>query len=399
MAYISNRPGIGEILGEKMTSGLSTGLQQLMNMKLQDMQRQKRMAGLQALGMPQEAADVDPRVLQQYQKGQLYKNQLEQMNNILSGISDSNIQPNMQQDALSQMQPQADILNLQQGSQPNIVTDQQLISAEVNKKDLPDNISRKDRIKAEINKLEKASLVAPPEMRQQLADMASSRRKELSELKKVSKEEEREARKETLPVYKEVVRKYKDARENDQRLGRMKELVKKGKLGSPTFNNALETLSHGVFGIGINLKNLMSADAQEFDKLSTEFLKGAKELFGARVTDNEIKMFMKMVPTLGQSDAGKMRVIANMNIGNKANKIRYNAMRDIIKENKGKRPFDLEDLIEERAGKQLDALAEEFKSNIRPLENSDESLNLIGRGQKALGTSKWFEAPKLGWPF
>lgn len=373
-------PGFASQLG----TGIAGGLQNLLNMKMQDMARKKQSSAMESLGLPPGMAEIDPKVLQQFLKNQQTQKQMDAVSKTFS--DDQEIQPVDQQQ------------NSKPGAEGAVQPGAQPVQAQ------PSKASRLNRAR----KLENAALVAPADVRKDYMQMAKAIRQEISEEKKEAKIEQRETDKETLPIYKETIRKYKDSRENDQRIGRMERLVEKGDLGDPTFNSFLETLSQGVFGFGINMKSLMSADAQEFDKLSTEFLKGAKELFGARVTDNEIKMFMKMVPTLTQSDAGKMRVISNMRTANQANKIRRDAMRDIIKENKGKRPEGLEDLIENRIDKRLDRLALEFKRKIRPRELSTESVGfegktgeatsmlspsrLLKKGRKALGSEKFGEA-------
>src|SRR5690606_29811545 len=69
----------------------------------------------------------------------------------------------------------------------------------------------------------------------------------------------------------------------------------------------------GKFGLGQLYKN-----TEEFVKLSNSFLRGAKTMFGSRITDADLRAFMKMVPTLSQTDSGKKAIIRNMKIFNKA---------------------------------------------------------------------------------
>jgi len=334
-------------LGGQLGSGLGTGLQELVNQKIQQMQQTK---GLSALGIPQEAAEqissLNPRMQELVLKNYLSAAENQGVSQALGGLGGE--ATTMDQDADQQFQSTQDLGEMLR--RPRLSSEQKIKIAK---------------------------------MKQQ---------REMAE-RKESVAEQHYINKETLPIYKEINQKYKDSRENDRRLGRMEKLVEKGNLGSPAFNNLLESVSKGAFGVGINLKHLQSADAQEFDKLSTEFLKGAKELFGTRVTDNEIRMFMKMVPTLAQSDAAKMRVISNMRVGNQANKIRRDAMSEIIKENGGKRPLDLEEMLEERTEAKLDRLAEEFKKNIRPREEAEESKSFYDRAKTFITGDKGLAMP------
>jgi hypothetical protein len=141
----------------------------------------------------------------------------------------------------------------------------------------------------------------------------------------------------------------------------MEELAKRGNLTYPLFASALETLSNGIFGFGIDMTALLHQDSQEFRKLSNDFLKDAKDTFGSRLTNYDVKTFLSTVPTLSQSHLGKLRVINNLRSFNEAALLRKKAMDQIIKENGGRRPANLDTLIEERISPKLDELAAKFK--------------------------------------
>lgn len=214
--------------------------------------------------------------------------------------------------------------------------------------------------------------------------MTASQRKAALEQQKLQQKQKVEdtkqqhhADKETSKFYKETLLGAKSADNNDRRLKRMETLVEKGNLTNPTFHSLLNTLEKGVFGFGINLHSLENPNSQEFNKISKEFLKDAKETFGNRLTNLDVETFLKMVPDLSQSDDGKKRIINNMKAYNQASRIRKQAMDDIIKENGGKRPLNLESLVEEKAGQQLDQLAQEFKEGYGA-ENKEVAANSAG---------------------
>ena len=73
---------------------------------------------------------------------------------------------------------------------------------------------------------------------------------------------------------------------------------------------------------------------------------------------------METVPNLLQSDEGKKRVIRNMQIFNKASKLRYKGMQEVLKENGGERPKNMASIVEERISPEMDALGREFAKNI-----------------------------------
>ena len=214
-----------------------------------------------------------------------------------------------------------------------------------------------------------------PEHRLKIAEM--QQRKELAN-QRVTASQQKEIDKETLPVYKEVLKAAKGVHDTEKTLTRMEKLIDSGKLSSPVFHSLLKTAAHGLFGIGVDLHFLESPESAEFTKLSNSFIKNAKNIFGSRITDNDLKAFMQTVPSLLQNDEGKHRIIHNIRVENKAAEIRKNALDEILRENRGRRPGDLESQIEERAGKQLDALAQEFSEGYKPAAEPSEFENLKG---------------------
>ena len=198
--------------------------------------------------------------------------------------------------------------------------------------------------------------------------------------------EQKEAQKESKVFMKKQLTDERGAKEDDRRLGRLEELTLKGDLTRPRWHAFYDALEHGVFGLGIDLHSLETADSQEFNKISKEFLKGAKNLFGSRITDNDVKVYLKMVPDLTQSREGKLKIINNMRLGNKALHLRTEAMKQIIRENGNRVPGNLELLVEDKIGPQLDTLAETFKkgSNIQEEKPSKFFPNpldiLLGKG-------------------
>lgn len=147
------------------------------------------------------------------------------------------------------------------------------------------------------------------------------------------------------------------SRENLKRIERMEILSKRGKLSNPLYVAGLKK-------IGLDIPALMTADSQEFEKLTIDFLRGAREIFGARVTNFEAEMFLKSIPSLMQSKAGREKVINNLKNFYTAGQLKEKAAREIVKEEKGIPPFNLADLVEERISPQLDKLKKEFLSGI-----------------------------------
>lgn len=180
--------------------------------------------------------------------------------------------------------------------------------------------------------------------------------------RKEERQVETEASKESKEFVQKIRSEHEAARDNRKRLNRMEYLMDHGNFGSPLRNQAIKWFEHplGPHGPTFDVTSWMTADAQEMEKLSADFAKGAKEFFPGRVTDNDLKLYMRTVPSLMQSKAGMQRLINSMKTVSDAQDLKYNAMRAVIKANGGKRPFDLEDQVEDLVGHQLDRLANDF---------------------------------------
>ena len=193
--------------------------------------------------------------------------------------------------------------------------------------------------------------------RQAVKDNNTERHNRVKELR----EDYTEGNKVHAELRSEIV-KQEGARRNDEiRLKRIKLLTEKGDTGPWVYNTLINTATKGIMGIGVNLTGALTTDAQEIEKLSNDFVKGAKDIYGSRLTNADLAQFMKTVPNLMQSPEGILRVIQNLQTFNEMKRVRYETMRDIVNENGGYSPIDLDIQIEERAGDKLDEIAAKFE--------------------------------------
>lgn len=109
-----------------------------------------------------------------------------------------------------------------------------------------------------------------------------------------------------------------------------------------------------------NIERQIYPDVEEFEKLSASFISGAKAMFGARVTNDELKAYMLTIPTLANTDKGKKAIIRDMEIVNEAAEVKYKASQQVIKNNGGRRPLDYDAQVEALSADKLDRLAQEF---------------------------------------
>jgi len=199
---------------------------------------------------------------------------------------------------------------------------------------------------------------------------------------KEEKKDLRDAEKEAKPIIKETSDKYKSALETQNSLKRMEQLIQTGRLTRPRARAFLNFLEHGIWGVGLDFHHLESPESQEFDKLSKSMLKQAKSIFGSRITDMDVKSFLKMVPDLLQTREGKRRIIYNMKLMNQGSMVRKKAMDDIIEENGGRAPNNLETLIDKRAAKQLDEIDKKLEMGYQKPKKERGFLGEIGHTVK-----------------
>jgi len=248
-----------------------------------------------------------------------------------------------------------------------------------------------------INKMiDKPSKATPAEKAEEIAELnpdpikhaavKAEQDKKIAKIPKLSEKQQLAADKETKPYFDEISKHGRAAQEGNQRLDRMLELIKGGNLVWPSVASFLDVMERGIplFGghIGLDLRFVENADTHEFRKLSSDFVKGAKDVFGGRITNLDLESYLKTIPNVSQTDAGKIRVIRNMRLLNAGSMVRKKAMDEIIDENDGQRPPNLEYLVEQRSKDQLDSLADKFKKGIM---EPDELAALEGARNRLLG--------------
>lgn len=168
-------------------------------------------------------------------------------------------------------------------------------------------------------------------------------------------------------------------------LDRVTNLINKGDIVNPTEDHMQRWLSGAL---KINLKDLRGADTEDFNKTVKSFVKNAKQWFGARITDRDLKVFMETLPELSMSHEGKMRIIASMRAAAMAQKIRYEGFEDLMRLNKGHLPPFAKFKVEQMVQSQLDELAKQFVAGDLVTPLSDAAV----AGAKRNSWMRWAKA-------
>lgn len=171
----------------------------------------------------------------------------------------------------------------------------------------------------------------------------------------------KEQRKASHALEKEVKESYKSYRETDAKLKQLDKLVDSGKLNSPLWADLVEGVSIPHVGrIGLPTSAL-SKESQLFETTATDLaLKSAKSVFGSRMTGGEVALLQSTKPSLSNSNEVKKQVINNIRILNEASKVKHDSLVAIKEANGGTYPHDLDEWLEKVAGPKLDELHDEF---------------------------------------
>jgi hypothetical protein len=186
--------------------------------------------------------------------------------------------------------------------------------------------------------------------------------------KKFEQDLKSEAYKETKDYRKEVIAGSNDAKQTLHDLDRMEELQKEGKLDTPGYVEFLERS-------GLNIPALTEEGSQEFQKISNNFLRFAKNYYGGRVSNNEMEQFLRTVPALSQSPLGRQRIISNLKNINRLAVETNKAMKEVIAKNKGLPPLDLMEQVDDKLDSKREQLALKFRADLaKPVPKGQNKL-------------------------
>lgn len=169
--------------------------------------------------------------------------------------------------------------------------------------------------------------------------------------------EKSEAYKQTQETRKALSQGAKTAKDTIKDLNRFKELEDEG-VDTAGYYEMLKRS-------GFDIPALMNPASEEFLKIQQGFLRGAKDVFGSRISNFEAEQFLKGIPSLSQSPEGRKRVIAGFEYLERAKLARFETAREIIAKNDGIPPLDLDEQIEESIDPKLDKLADKFKEDLK----------------------------------
>jgi hypothetical protein len=171
-------------------------------------------------------------------------------------------------------------------------------------------------------------------------------------------ERQAELFKDNSSAFKENQEKLKGFKTAGRSIGQLDNLNNSGKLPKG-FGKAINVnLKTG----DLRLPSGANPETQLFVKTVNEFIRGAKEAFGARVTNFELDRFLQQLPTLANTEEGRRLILKQMTIVNDLNQLEADSKKEVLN-NYGLRNIDaqqVEGIAERMRAPKEKALIQDF---------------------------------------
>lgn len=184
-------------------------------------------------------------------------------------------------------------------------------------------------------------------------------KKQIHEENKTSKEkalaskEKQQAFKMTEPFRAEAFKEEENARHMQDVIGEQLTLSKSGKMNNAGFLEFLER-----FGLDFNA--LKNPKTEQYQSLEKEYLKDLKSIFGGKISNDEMKAFLKGIPKATNSPQAREAMLDRWRSYYEAKGLKAKLIREITAENGGIPPYDLRDKVSERLNIEQEKLANRF---------------------------------------
>jgi hypothetical protein len=381
--YIPSTPSMGERIGSALGTGIGAGLTNIAEHKLQQIQQKREMDTrkdqLKKIGMNDAEAeffaDKDPET-QYIAARDAIKRNLQGNEQLVDdwipatpqefqkadALREENIASQQQGPALEQqqLQPKANVQpTLQERLQQGMQTANQAIG-----------------IKPAMQGLGQKPTGAP-KSRKSFEGLSFGTPQQGKTGGKATEEEKLQ-----IKHYEQIKMAADNSNTSDMRLDRMDRLVEDDKINNPVYVALIKAA--GINGWGIDLSGLLNKDTQEYDKLATDFVKDAKALFGAKITNDEVKLFLKTIPSTLNSKDAKIAMSRNIRTMNEGLRVKRQLADQIVQQNGGTVPSDFDLRLEQAFKPYQTNLAERFKNGITQAQQAQQSQMETGNRLKAL---------------
>ncbi len=174
--------------------------------------------------------------------------------------------------------------------------------------------------------------------------------------------------------YKAVTDSLRKNEERQMKYEQLQRLNDSGKLPS-----GLQNLNINWTTGDIRFPKLANQETQQFVKTVYDFMSGAKDMFGARVTNFEIGTFLKRLPTLANTEEGRRVILAQMQAIEKLNSLYDESIQDTY-DHYGAQRIDRMN---------VEKIAKEYRKDARKTRLKKRSLNKQLKHRKRMRQKPW----------
>lgn len=205
-----------------------------------------------------------------------------------------------------------------------------------------------------------------------------SRIKELNQQEKEAKNRQQSAAKEQRQFIKDVDDKRKNAQQEINTLNQLEAISRRmGATGTAkeVGKRLLTTLGKkgtSMAGIKLNYDWTSPTDPAEFDAQAKELFRGMKDMFGGRINEEEVKLWMNRIPKATQRPELRNRIIDNMRKTNELAVRRADIKDEIIRANNFKLPENLDTLVDMYDDQLQQEALQQWKSIIQEMKQIEE---------------------------
>ena len=147
-----------------------------------------------------------------------------------------------------------------------------------------------------------------------------------------------------------------------------------GRTAGGVLGYGVGTVASYLAGAAKSMLRANNPNIEKFEKNSASFVQFAQDVLGGGVLTNEkLKAYMDTVPTLMQTDAGKELIINNLLAMTEFQKKQASTLREILKENDGFLPLNVEQIVRDRMTKDREELQNKVLNNIDQSEKYVEN--------------------------
>lgn len=188
----------------------------------------------------------------------------------------------------------------------------------------------------------------------------------------------KEVRKENVPLKQEATKKIRGLDSQEDHLKVLKGLSEK--IGP---SSKFKVNKHGQIRPTALMLGLASKDEQRFVKTVNDFITGAKDIFGSRVTNFDIQQFNARLPSLMNSKEGRDEIIEQMEIFTEIERDYYKSLNDVYKH------YGLDNIPQERAEEIAESIVapkeEELRRRLHTIGSTNFDLNELPDPSTAQG--------------